>query len=628
LKSQKTDPDPETDAVDSSGPSFADLGAHPVLAVALTAREYTTPTPVQAAVLGAPEKDLLVSAQTGSGKTVAFGLVLGRVLLGDASKLAPAASGKPRALVIAPTRELAAQVQRELGWLLAGTGARLATFTGGTSLTPDTRALHRGVDIAVGTPGRLQDLVDRGALDLAALEIIVLDEADEMLDLGFRDAIEALLGAAPAERRTLLFSATLPPAIRGLARKFQRDALPLDPRAGQAPHADIEHVAVLCANGERLPALVNMLHVWDDDRIMVFCRTRDGVAELHEQLITRGVLAAAISGDREQADRTRALEALRSRRVRVLVATNVAARGLDLPDLGRVVHADLPDNAEALTHRSGRTGRAGKKGVSLYLVESGVRRRAERLFQAARLKVKWTPVVTEAQVAAHQRAQLQRELEAAAAGSPTAAAHALAEELLGHAQPTAIVAALIDRALAGQATGEKVTNLPVTPLAPQKLPGRPLPRTPYPTYGDAPPPARPPRPGPPGRGTDYALFQVNLGAKDNAQVNWILPLICRRGGVTRKEIGAIRVAADRTFVEVDRRIADDFAASAGERDPRAPHVRIEPADAPLPERSHAPVPFKPGFKPGGKPFTPGKRPAGPGHPASHKKPDHKKRKSF
>ena len=183
--------------------AFSALGAHPSLARALAERGYDTPTPVQAAVLQAGDHDLLVSSQTGSGKTVAFGLLLGRLLVGDAERLTPAA--QPQALVIAPTRELAAQVQRELGWLLAGAGARVVAFTGGTDLRLDARALQRGVDVAVGTPGRLVDLMERGTLSLAGLRVVVLDEADEMLDLGFRDALEALLDATPPERRTLLF---------------------------------------------------------------------------------------------------------------------------------------------------------------------------------------------------------------------------------------------------------------------------------------------------------------------------------------------------------------------------------------------------------------------------------------
>ncbi|HXU69206.1 MAG TPA: DEAD/DEAH box helicase [Polyangia bacterium] len=543
---------------------FAALGAPAPLDAALRARDYLTPTPVQARVLEAPDQDLMVSSQTGSGKTVAFGLVIGRVLLGEAATLPPPA--RPRALVVAPTRELAAQVQRELAWLFAQTGARVVAFTGGTDLRGDARMLRGRVDIAVGTPGRLVDLIGRGSLDLGAVEVAVLDEADEMLDLGFREALETILTATPAERRTLLFSATLPAPIRALARKFQREALAIDPRGGtpSAAHADIRHVAYLCADGERLPALVNILRLADDQRVIVFCRTRDNVAELHAQLTARGFAATAISGDRAQEERTRALEALRRGHVRVLVATNVAARGLDLPEVGLVVHADLPENAESLTHRSGRTGRAGNKGVNAFLVERGARRRAQRLFSDARLSLSWTAPPDAPAVAAHDRARLRAEVvEVLAGGKVDPAAQALAGELVADHDAVQVAAVLLERALAGRPAGERLTHVDLREAA-----------------------VGPPRAAPSGA---MVLFEINLGAKDKAEANWILPLVCRRGGITRREVGAIRVARDRTVFEIDTRVAAEFAANASERDPRAPHVKITPAAAGgLPERSFTP----------------------------------------
>ncbi|HEX6839128.1 MAG TPA: helicase-related protein, partial [Polyangia bacterium] len=323
--------------------------------------------------------------------------------------------------------------------------------------------------------------------------------------------------------------------------------------------------AYLCADGERLAALVNILRLADAERTIVFCRTRDNVAELHAALTARGFGATAISGDRAQEERTRALEALRRGHVRVLVATNVAARGLDLPDVGLVVHADLPENAEALTHRSGRTGRAGNKGVNAFLVERGARRRAARLFGDAHLSLSWTAPPDAAAVAAHDRARLRGEvLEALAAGPPEAHAAALAAELVADHDAVAVAALLLERALAARPPGEPLTHVDVR----EKPPG-------------------PPRAAPSG---GMALFEVNLGAKDKAEANWILPLVCRRGGITRREVGAIRVARDRTFFEIHARVAAEFAANASERDPRAPHVRITPATGALPERSFTPPP--------------------------------------
>jgi ATP-dependent RNA helicase DeaD len=567
---------------------FAALGGPPPLAEALRERNYHTPTPVQARVLEAADADLLVSSQTGSGKTVAYGLLIGRILLGGDEKLARAT--RPRALVVAPTRELAAQVQRELQWLFARTGARIVACTGGTDLRGDARALRHGVDVVVGTPGRLVDLVGRRALDLSGIEVLVLDEADEMLDLGFREALEALVEATPVERRTLLFSATLPAAIRALARRFQRDAVNIDPRSGPpTAHEDIRHVAHLCADGERTSALVNVLRLADDGRAIVFCRTRDNVAALHAELLARGFLATAISGDRAQEERTRALEALRKGHVHVLVATNVAARGLDVPDIGLVVHADLPENAEALTHRSGRTGRAGNKGVNLFLVERGARRRAERLFHDAHLKLAWTAPPDAAAVAAHDRARLVGEVSAAVEAARDPDVTAMAEKLVADHDAVAVVALLVERLLAGRPAGEKLSRVEL--------------RAPSSTFastaaGAAHHAKRPPS-------GEMVTFEVNLGAKDRAEANWILPLVCRRGGITRREVGAIRVARDRTYFEVARPVADEFAANAAERDPRAPHVRIAPSTGPMPQRSFTPPPRP--QRGHGKPVPHGKR---------------------
>nr|MBA3465355.1 DEAD/DEAH box helicase [Deltaproteobacteria bacterium] len=330
--------------------------AHPSLRRALAARSYAEPTPVQAAVMAADAdtRDLLVSAQTGSGKTVAFGLALAKRLLGEAERLPPA--GAPRALIVAPTRELAIQVQRELSWLYGETGARITTCVGGMDPRRERDALHHGVHIVVGTPGRLCDHLTRGSLVLSKVEAIVLDEADEMLDMGFRDELEQLLKAAPEERRTLMFSATIPKDIATLAKRYQKNALRLATASEGERHRDIEYVAVGIISRERDLAVVNLLRYHDAPGSLVFCNTRDGVTRLAANLNERGFSVAALSGELSQRERNQALQALRDGRARVCVATDVAARGLDLPDLGIVIHADLPQTREVLVHRSGRTG--------------------------------------------------------------------------------------------------------------------------------------------------------------------------------------------------------------------------------------------------------------------------------
>ena len=357
---------------------------HPALARALTARSYTVPTAVQTAILAddAANRDLLVSAQTGSGKTVAFGLALAATFMGSEERFAHAA--EPLALIIAPTRELAVQVQRELAWLYAETGARVITCVGGMDVRAEARQLEQGAHIVVGTPGRLRDHLERKRLDLSKVKGVVLDEADEMLDMGFREDLECILEATPRMRRTLLFSATVPREIEALASRYQRDAVRIETARRDQQHADIEYRAIRVAPHDVENAVVNILRLHETRATLVFCATREAVKRLHARLVERGFSAVALSGELTQSERTHALQALRDGRARVLVATDVAARGLDLPDLALVIHADLPNDRETLLHRSGRTGRAGRKGLCMLIVPHNRRRKLEALLGAAR----------------------------------------------------------------------------------------------------------------------------------------------------------------------------------------------------------------------------------------------------
>ena len=357
----------------------------PALAGALAARGYDTLTAVQTAVL-APEAegaDLLVSAQTGSGKTVAFGIAIAPTLLGGAERFD--APGAPRGLIIAPTRELAVQVRRELEWLYRDAGARIGSCVGGMDMRRERRALEQGAHIVVGTPGRLRDHITRGSLDISELRAVVLDEADEMLDLGFREDLEFILAAAPADRRTLLFSATVPKSIALLAKRFQRNALRITASGESDQHDDIEYRTILVAPSDRENAIINSLLYFDAQNTLVFCATREAVRHLTSRLANRGFSVVSLSGELSQAERTNALQAMRDGRARVCVATDVAARGIDLPNLDLVIHADLPSNPETLLHRSGRTGRAGRKGICALIVPYHRRGSAARLLKLAKL---------------------------------------------------------------------------------------------------------------------------------------------------------------------------------------------------------------------------------------------------
>ena len=345
---------------------------------------------MQTAVLAdaAVGRDLLVSAQTGSGKTVAYGLAIAKNLLGDAERFERAAA--PLALIVAPTRELALQVQRELAWLYQYADARVVSCVGGMDPRREQRELAAGAHIVVGTPGRLCDHLRRGRLDVSELKAVVLDEADEMLDLGFREDMEfilkttpdtpphaAVLGdlAARHRRAGQAVSAATRFASRSRATKA---AMPISSIAPSgSPPSDVEH------------AVVNVLRFFESPSALVFCNTRNAVRHLQATLLERGFSVVALSGELTQNERTHALQSLRDGRARVCVATDVAARGIDLPNLDLVIHADLPNDPEVMQHRSGRTGRAGRKGVSVLLVPPARRRRAELLLNLAGIDAVW-----------------------------------------------------------------------------------------------------------------------------------------------------------------------------------------------------------------------------------------------
>ncbi|MFZ5475146.1 MAG: DEAD/DEAH box helicase [Myxococcota bacterium] len=518
---------------------------HPDLLRALTARGYADPTEVQAAVLAdeARGRDLLVSARTGSGKTVAFGLALADTIL-------PLGGGPPAALVVAPTRELAMQVRAELAWLYAD--ARVVACVGGMDPRREQRELARGAHVVVGTPGRLCDHLERENLDLSGLKAVVLDEADEMLDLGFRDELERILSAAPTERRTLLFSATVPREIATLAATFQRDALRIATTSGDEPHADIEYRAVTVVPQERENAVVNILRLLDAKGALVFCHTREAVNHLHGNLLERGFSVVVLSGELTQPERTRALQALRDGRARVCVATDVAARGLDLPDLGLVIHADLPREPETLLHRSGRTGRAGKKGVAAVLVPLNRRRQAERLFANARVEPTWSLPPTAEQIRERDDARLAEEL-AALVAEPAEEDLVVARALLEKHAPEHLAAALVRLKRQQLPSPEEIT-----------------------VPAQAPPRERPPRPPP----TEGAWFRVNVGRAEGADPRWVLPMLCRRGRVTKNEIGRIVILQHETRFEVAPPAAQRFADFSRKPDRQEPGIRIGPLRQP------------------------------------------------
>ena len=508
------------------------------LAAALAERGYAEPTSVQAAVIedAALGRDLVVSARTGSGKTVAFGLAIGVQLLAEDATIPP--PGAPLALVIAPTRELALQVSLELTWLFAPLNLRLTTCVGGMDPSRERRALHGGTHVVVGTPGRLRDHLERGVLDLSALQFVVLDEADEMLDMGFRDDLEEILDATPSGRRTLLFSATMPKPIVALAKRYQSDALRISTVDDQQGHVDIAYQAMAVSPSEIEHAVINLLRYHEAETAMLFCATRDNVRHLHATLVERGFTAVALSGEHSQNERNHALQALRDKRARVCVATDVAARGIDVASLSLVIHVEVPRDAEILQHRSGRTGRAGKKGTAVLIVPYPRRRRVEMMLRSARIDAEWVSVPTPEMIRVQDRDRLLTALMEPIEASDEE--RELAARLLESKTPEDLALALV-RAHSSRLPGsEEMIDLSAQP---SRANG-----------GDAGQREPHHRPG----FDDTVWFRMDIGRQQNADPRWILPLLCRRGHITKNEIGAIRIAASETFFQVPRTIEAKF----------------------------------------------------------------------
>ena len=553
------------------------LSTNPSLARALAERNYAEPTPVQTAVLGeeAADRDLLVSAQTGSGKTVAYGLAIATDLLAGTARFER--KTLPLALIVAPTRELAMQVQRELTWLYQYTGARVVSCVGGMDLRREQRELAEGAHIVVGTPGRLCDHLRRGRLDVSELKAIVLDEADEMLDLGFREDLELILKTTPDTRRTLLFSATLPRGIVLLAKQYQKRAFRIEVTAGEGGHADIEYRAIRIAGHDVERAVVNVLRFFESPGALVFCNTRNAVRHMQGSLLERGFSVVALSGELTQNERTHALQALRDGRARVCVATDVAARGIDLPNLDLVIHAELPNDPEVLQHRSGRTGRAGRKGVSVVLVPPARRRRAELFFSQSGIEAIWEAAPKADDI---RKLDQQRMLQEVLFTEPPAEDDlTLARALLAERSPEDIATALARVYRAGLPSPEEVSDPGQDTRRPRedrfaKPDARPM----RGNGRDAgPDPSRLPKPG----SRDNRMpegsvwFSASIGRQKNAEARWLLPMICRRGGIDKHDIGAIRIYASHTEFEIAAPVAEQFSVKSKGPDKEA-HIRIEP----------------------------------------------------
>ena len=544
---------------------------------ALEGRGFTELTTVQVAALDAIDgsRDLRISSQTGSGKTVALGLAIAPELI------ARAESGPrpgPDALIIVPTRELASQVHKELEWLYAAVpGVRIDSVTGGTHVGQERRRLARRPRIIVGTPGRLVDHIGSGALDCSGVVQLVLDEADQMLDMGFRDDLESILAPIPTEgRRTHMLSATFPTAVRELTKKFQSDPLHVEGTRLGIAHEDISHVGHVVRPHDRYGAVVNLLLLAGDQRTLVFVATRVAAAALAEKLAVDGFSTLPLSGDLAQAQRTRTLNAFRAGTVGVLVATDVAARGLDVPEVSTIIHGDLPMDGEVYTHRSGRTGRAGRKGRSILIATPNSERRARRIFADAAVDAKWLLVPSATDVDKALTKRIRRRVRKAidtTTDTTSEAALEFARKLLEGRDQARVVAALLASMRSERAREPFDLETPMPRSAPQT--SRP---------GDS-------RPG----NAPFTRFLINWGFRNGANPSRLLATICRRGDVSSRVIGAIDIDAYSATFDVANGAAPEFELRARRRDTRDPNQHIERLTAgPRPKRFPRTPPYRAG----------------------------------
>ncbi|HEY6729086.1 MAG TPA: DEAD/DEAH box helicase [Polyangiaceae bacterium] len=593
------------------------LAVGPVLVQALVAKGFQALTRVQQQVLepGLGDRDLRISSQTGSGKTVAIGLVLRNAVAAaepPASGVAPERRGQPksaapRAIIVVPTRELAAQVQVELSWLYRGLQIKVASVTGGASYRDEHRALARGPAVVVGTPGRLLDHLTRGVIDATGVAAVVLDEADQMLDLGFKDDLDAIFEHLPEQRRTHLVSATFAREVMALADRVQTAPVHIEGTPLGSANTDIDHVVHVIEPSQRVDALVNVLLHHPEDQTLVFARTRADVADITRELQAAGFAAGALSGEMDQAARNAALAAFKRGQLRALVATDVAARGIDVQNIARVVQIDAPPNADSYTHRSGRTGRAGRKGTSLLLISRAALRRTEQLLARARVKARVEPVPTADMIRAAQDERMLNELSAPVAEAVSDRVQRQVARIVESGHTEIALARLVTQLQRALGEAREIRKIAVAPVRDREPRGRDAGPRGVPHEGRG--AARRERPDAVG----WVSFRVTCGRAHGADPRRLVAMLCRRGRINGSDIGAIRVSTTYSDVEVAQDVAGTFAEATQRTDPRNPRVNVhlltEGGAPPRPKPAFA-KPFRgamerPRPAPGGK--RPGKK---------------------
>jgi ATP-dependent RNA helicase DeaD len=520
--------------------TFRDLGLSDKVLKALDDMGFEEPSPIQEHAI--PKllegKDVIGQAQTGTGKTAAFAVPI-------VERLDPKVRSV-QALVLCPTRELAVQVAEEVQKI--GKYARLKAIAiyGGQSIERQIRSLHFGVDVVIGTPGRVMDHMRRGTLNISGVKVVVLDEADEMLDMGFVEDIEFILNGTPAEQRqTLLFSATMPDEIKRLARRYMRDPVHIQVSPQQMTVPQIEQIFYETRPAFKTEALCRVLDMEDVERGICFCRTKKGVDELVEGLQARGYLAEGIHGDMNQAQRTRVMNRFKEGGVELLVATDVAARGLDIQDVTHVFNFDIPQDPESYVHRIGRTGRAGRTGTAITFIsarEFGQLRLIERVMKT---RIQRRPLPSVMDVAEKQREQLKEKLIKVMDDGQLALYKEMADELLDEYDPELLLAAALK-----MISGDDKTATPAQPAV---------------DFGDT------------GAEPGMVRLFINVGRQQMIQPADIVRSIASQAGIPGNIIGLINIYDRFTFVEVPKDVAHQVIQAMQESTIKGRTISIEPA---------------------------------------------------
>jgi ATP-dependent RNA helicase DeaD len=539
---------------------FSGLGLRPELLQALTSLGYEEPTPIQREAIPPllDGHDLLGQAATGTGKTAAFALpVLQRLVPG-------ARSGGPAALVLVPTRELAEQVSQAVHRYGRDLGVRVLPVYGGQPIGRQLQALQRGVDVVVGTPGRVLDHINRRTLALGGVRTVVLDEADEMLDMGFAEDLDAILTETPDDRQTVLFSATMPPRIEAIARRHQRDPIRIQmgreaSTAGELPL--VRQSAYVVARAHKPAALARVLDVEAPSAAIVFCRTREEVDQLTEILNGRGYRAEALHGGMSQDQRDRVMGRLRAGSTELLVATDVAARGLDIEQLTHVVNYNVPSAPESYVHRIGRVGRAGREGAAITLAEPREHRmlKAIERLTGRRITMEKVPTVTDLRA---RRMELTRAaLQAALEGDDLERFRVVIDSLTDEFDVETVALAAVK--LAHEAAGGDVDEEEIPSIARDLRPDRSRDFSRPDGRPDGRPDSRPDSRRGPGRPSEEGVARLflGLGRRAGLRPQDVVGAITGEAGLTTRDIGAIQITDRFALVEVPESDADRVIAA-------------------------------------------------------------------